>query len=181
MSEHLSQHRRFHLLVCLVVVVTGSFFSLFFKRNDDTVEEDNQRSITVLSSPYCDHFWIQDNYSSTTNIIQRSQMSSLFGINLLFKNQDIISRNRSRVNELRIEALLHRINTIHDTVDDNPKDVVFKVVVLGNSMTAGTYLTDIRFLHRRTYSVTVLSALSDHYSCMFLTPCMHLLIYQYLL
>ena len=164
MNEHLSQHRRFHLLVCLVVVVTGSFLSLFFKRNKDIttdIDIDNQRSTTtVLSSPYCDHFWKQDNYSSMANIIRRSQISSLFG-NVL-DDCDIASSNRSRVNELRINALLQRINTIHSNDHDNDKEVVFKVVVLGNSMTAGMYLTVNLLIHRTCVAAPCYMYLTDN-------------------
>ena len=171
MNEHLSQHRRFHLLVCLVVIITGSFLSLFVKRdNNDTDDIDNQRSTTVvISSPYCDHLWKQDNYSSMANIIRRSQMFSLFGN---VHENDPESSNRSKLNELRMKTLLQRINTIHDNDNDsdnnndndndNDKEVVFKVVVLGNSMTAGMYLTYDNLLIYRTY----VAAPIDHY-CIF--------------
>ena len=65
-----------------------------------------------------------------SNIIRRSQTSSLFG-NVL--SNDITSKDRSKVNELRMDALLHRIH-------DNDNEGIFKVVVLGNSMTAGMCL-----------------------------------------
>ena len=153
MNEQLSHHRRFHILVCLVFIAAASLFSSFFKREESTTDDDNdvhQLSPTVLSSPYCDHLWKQDNFSSVENIIRRSQITFLSGNDR--PRLDVLDdagffRDRSRLNEIRIESLLHRINRINDNDND---EIVFKVVVLGNSMTAGM-LTHRITTHRPNY------------------------------
>ena len=204
-NERLLPHYRLRRLVvvCFILIATCSLLSLYYNREEDRTddneeEEDNQRT-TVLSSPYCDHLWSQDNFSSMANVIQRSHIlsssfpgdddrhrfsvlgdhteSSRSGHHASLRSSGDSDVYRSRLNEMRIESLLQRMNSISDNGNVNENDMVFKVVVLGNSMTAGVKAIYLLPIYPPLSTRNTLTNMTYHSTILYIYLSIHLSIY----